>query len=176
MGSDGPGPEMRGADPLMGFTSQEMTMANENDDEKEATMVTALVEVLPAAPVLLADLAAAHGVSPDDRLFRLAVWQSIERYREETGIQLKQCGGEVVPLTPEEQLEAAKKRFATAANRVRRGYEIADGAARRDPSLSRKVERMYAREAGRAAPIAAGELAALERARRDALIAGKKPH
>jgi hypothetical protein len=148
-------------------------MTTEIDDEKEATMVESIVELLPAAPLRLDDLATEWGVLSTDRVFRLAVWQSIERYREETGIQLRQENGEIVALTPEEQLEAAKKRFTTAATRTRRGYEIASGAARRDPAMAAKVERLFAREASKAAPQSSGELAARQRAERDALLAGK---
>lgn len=150
-------------------------MTTENDDEKEATMVEGIVEMLPAAPLRLDDLARGWGVLSSDRTFRIAVWQSIERYRDETGIQLRQEHGEIVPMTAEEQLAAAQKRFTTAATRTRRGYEIANGAARRDPRVAQMAERMFAREASRAAPIAAGELAAREKAERTArMLGGKK--
>lgn len=84
---------------------------------------------------------------PNDRRFRLLLWQQMERYRDETGRHLRIVAGRVVACTEQQQIHEASKRWRTAAARARRAFELIEpvlGSA--DAEARAKAERQVSRQ------------------------------
>jgi hypothetical protein len=106
-------------------------------------------------------------------VFRKTLWSAMEAHRASTGIHLEEANGCVRAVTVEEQINHGKRRFRKARTSERRGFEILDAAAERDPALAAKVGRVI-HNATRNATQTATELRLRDDERRRALMLGEK--
>lgn len=90
------------------------------------------MDIQLTGPIALALLALKYGADVDAPAFRRAVWQAIERFRGETGRQLRIHRGEVVECDPRDQVEWARRAWRKAATKERRAQEVASGVLSRD--------------------------------------------
>lgn len=149
------------------------------DEDFETEEESALIDVVDSQidqglPRNIDDLARSVGKSRFDPVFRIALWRSMERVRETTGTQLVIRRGVICETSPKEQLHEAEKRLVTAANRLRRGYEIGALALVRDPGLSAAYERQLERQARRSSAEDSAIQAEVEDRRRAAALRGEK--
>ena len=119
-----------------------------------------------------ADLASSEAEA-ETPAFKKAMWSASQTFRAETGVHLYEEDGWWIAATPTEQFEHGKRRLKTARVRQRRGFEILDAAAARDPAVAAKVNRTI-NNATRDATQTATELRMREDARRRALMLGGK--
>lgn len=110
-------------------------------DSERPAEVDALALAVERHPMSVSALADALGM-PDDRRFRISLWQAMEAYRERTGVHLRIDDGEVKACSPEQQVREADKRFRTAAARIARATRMLEPVLScADHALRRRAER-----------------------------------
>jgi hypothetical protein len=113
-------------------------------------------------------LAESVGASVTDVRFRRALWQAMQAYREETGIQLVEDKGEVVPCDPMRQVKVARAKYKTSAIRARRAGEVATAVlSRGDEEAAKKAERLLHAQSARGAATDGASARMVAAARRD---------